>query len=108
MAGTILISDQSIIDLSTKDFDYFSERIRADFPADKQDLAEDLFSPIDEGGMAFISLIDASEEIFSAFCTAVFAAEKRAKVEQKFPLYSSQWDRLLNALQDDSRFPRGL
>ncbi len=107
MAGSILISDQVGIALSTRDFDYLVERIRVEFPLNDRRWASEIFEPMDEGGMTFISLIDCSGDGFCSFFNAVLLAKKKAEDVEGYLFHAAQWEELLSSLRSDPRYAEG-
>jgi hypothetical protein len=104
MSGTILISEKKNLPLSTLTFDYLVERIRVAFKVDYIKYREEIYSPLDDGGMTFISLKDQEVKAFRAFCNATERAYSEASNEEGFPRYEDMWRTLLEMLKSDPRY----
>lgn len=107
MAGTILVDDDSGLATSTVEFDYLVERIRHAFTKDDERFLQQIYEPLDEGGMTFISLTDTGVEGFRAFVRAAKQACSRAATEEGFAQHRKQWADLLDILERDPRCPVG-
>jgi hypothetical protein len=103
MSGTILIGEKNSIPLSTVAFDRLVEKIRAEFMGDESKYMDDIYSPLDDGGMTFISLKTQNGEGFRAFCRAVDRAYKKEASEESFHKYNDIWQTLMESLKSDSR-----
>lgn len=104
MAGTILIGEKKGLPLSTIEFDYLVERIRLAFNNVDEDFMREIYEPLDEGGMTFISLIGLNEKGFQAFAHATAQAYSQDSQEGAISKYKSRWNELLAVLADDPRY----
>ena len=103
MAGAILVSEKNGVSFKSLDFDYIIEKIRAHFNSGDNVILNEIYSPVDEGGMSFISLVEQTGDGFNAFFRAASLAygdEIRAGVLSG---RKAEWDKLLIALRSDSR-----
>ena len=104
MAGTILISDNVGLATSTVEFDHLVERIRKAFVVGEEQLASDIYEPMDEGGMTFISVSDKDPEVLVAFGNAVMRAYLASQNEASFPSYKERWLELIGLIKSDPRW----
>jgi len=104
MAGTILISDNIGLATSTVEFDYLVERIRRAFDAGEEQLVSEIYEPLDEGGMTYISVADKGEEVFRSFGNAVMRAYSTSKSEVSFSSYKERWLELISLIKSDPRW----
>jgi hypothetical protein len=103
MAGAILLAENNGVSLNSLDFDHIIEKIRPNF-RDSEDLVRDeIYSPVDDGGMSFISLKEQSPDGFNAFFRAALIAYESETGEQPLSSYRSSWDELMTALRSDPR-----
>jgi hypothetical protein len=105
MAGTILVDDDCGLATSTIEFDYLVERIRQAFAKNDEKFMQEIYEPLDEGGMTFISLTDTGVDGFRAFVRAAKQACSRAAAEEGFAQHRKQWTELLEILERDPRCP---
>lgn len=103
MAGAILVSDKNGVSLNSLDFDYIIEKIRPHFQVGEELLREEIYSPVDEGGMSFISLKEQSDEGFKAFLRATSLALEHDEREQAFSARKKSWEELVMMLRADPR-----
>ncbi len=89
--------------VSTRQFDYFVERLRGAFLPEEQHVREVVFHSLDEGGMDFISAEALNESEFTTLCSAVERAHQGARSEEAFPVYQPLWDELLTKIHADPR-----
>ncbi|GGY53678.1 hypothetical protein [Pseudoduganella albidiflava] len=104
MAGAILVTEKNGVSLSSIDFDYIIEKIRPNFNDSEKDVREEIYSPVDDGGMSFISLVEQCAERFNAFVRAASIAYENEIKEQPFSARRNSWDELLTALRSDPRY----
>ena len=84
MAGSIFISKELRLPVSTLQFDYLTERIRRAFDADGERFRRQIFAPEDEGEMKFISAENEDGEGVRAFYRAVVSAQSKAATEDGY------------------------
>ena len=70
MAGSIIISKDVQVLLSTSQFDYLVERVRRQFESSDLHVKDKVYFPMDEGGMTFISAEPLDAQGFTAFSKA--------------------------------------
>ena len=103
MAGAILLAENNGVSLNSLDFDHIIEKIRPNF-RDSEDLVRDeIYSPVDDGGMSFISLKEQNSDGFNAFVRAALIAYESEISEQPLSSHRSSWDELMTALRSDPR-----
>lgn len=104
MAGAIVVSEHNGLSLNSVDFDYIAERIRRNFPKGYQELSDDIFSPMDEGGLSFISLIECNDRAIAVFQEAVEAAYKEELEERSDLSRLSSLQQLISLLHARHKF----
>jgi hypothetical protein len=104
MAGSIFISKELRLPVSTRQFDYLVKHLADAFLSEEQNIREQVFRPLEEGGMDFITAEGLSESEFGRFCAAVDRANRHAHSEKEFPVYQQLWDELLKRIHADIRF----
>lgn len=103
MSGTIIVSPGHGVATSTVNFDYLVERIRQSFDAVDDEVVSEIYEPMDQGGMTYISLADLSQGKFNSFVRAVMRAHSLAASEESYHKFSAVWEELLAKLKVDSR-----
>ncbi|WP_338768676.1 hypothetical protein [Massilia sp. METH4] len=103
MAGAILIAKKNGVSLSTINFDYIIEKIRADFCGSEAAIMEEIHSPVDNGGFSFISLGEQNGHGFNVFVRAASIARETDLREQPLSCRRHCWDELMMALRADPR-----
>jgi len=104
MAGSIFVSSETLLSLSSVQFDYLVEKIRAVALEVDKTYWSQIFEPMDEGGMSFISLEQQDISGFSVFCSAVTLAKEKSEAASAEGHYLALWNRLTTLLQQDSRY----
>ena len=104
MAGSIIISNDLILSVSTWQFDCIESQIRSELKLIDQSVFEKVYSPLDEGGMNFISAESLSANEFGDFVQAVMKAVERVKKNPHDQDLLSLWEDLLGKLRADARF----
>ncbi|QWT22147.1 hypothetical protein KPL74_09080 [Bacillus sp. NP157] len=104
MSGTIIFSPGHGVATSTINFDYLVERIRQSFDASDGDVISEIYDPLDQGGMTYISLADLSQEKFNAFVRAVRRAYSLAASDGSYHKFTVAWEELLAKLRADTRY----
>ena len=104
MGGSIFISDSAQIPLSTRQFDYVVERVRAQLNPSEMDVIEKVYLPLDGHGMMCISAESLNAQEFSTFSNAVLNAKTAAQAEESFSRFEGVWKEVLEMLQRDTRF----
>jgi hypothetical protein len=106
MGGSVLISKGNGVVLSSRDFDYIIEKIRPYFPSNAHLFRDEIYDPVDEGGMSFLSLMEQNEKGVEAFFYAATSAFEHETEEERRSLEKT-WNELFNAIKSDSRFGNG-
>ena len=104
MAGSIFLSKELRLPVSTQQFGYLVERIRPAFDTDEQEHLREIYSPMDEGGMNFISAEHEGEAGFKALFYAVVKANSIAASEDNYGSFAPLWSDLLAKIRVDPRF----
>jgi hypothetical protein len=103
MAGTILINDKVGIAMSGVQFDHLVEAIRPYLREKSSTLVDEVYNPLDEGGMDFIFVESLNADEFKLFCDATssaFDAEVKANPRTEF---QNVWNEVLRNLTSDPR-----
>ncbi|WP_124922062.1 hypothetical protein [Burkholderia stagnalis] len=103
MAGSIVISKDVRVPVSTSQFDYLVSRIGDQFGLSDIWVKDEVYLPMEEGGMSFISTESLNSNGLSIFLTAVTRARTASQAEESFPLYENVWDQLIDKLRQDTR-----
>jgi hypothetical protein len=103
MAGAIIISENNGLSLNSLDFDYIIQKIRESFVEEEYSIRDEIYSPIDEGGMSFVSLRDRSDKEFEAFSRAAQLAYDKEVKENPMSDRKASWDALMSALRSELR-----
>lgn len=103
MAGTILVTDERGLAISTVEFDYLVECIRGAFLQEDQSVAELVYEPLDEGGMTFISAVELDELSYPVFAETVWRAYVASKGTASFSRFEARWKELLEIIEQDPR-----
>ncbi|MBU0600798.1 MAG: hypothetical protein KKD25_00135 [Gammaproteobacteria bacterium] len=103
MAGTILISDDQGLAISTVEFDYLVECIRGSFLPEDQSVAELVYEPLDEGGMTFISAVELDEHSYPIFAETVRRACATSRGAASFSRFEARWKEFLEIIEQDPR-----
>jgi len=89
------------VSLNSLDFDYIIEKIRL---KNSENLVRDeIYSPVDDGGMSFISLKEQDSDGFNVFVRAALIAYESEISEHPLSSHRSSWDELMTALRSDPR-----
>jgi hypothetical protein len=104
MAGSIFVSKELRLPVSTMQFDYLVKHIADAFLPEEQGIRAEVFQPLEEGGMDFISAKALSASAFGKFSAAVERAHQSARLEKEFPVYQQLWNELLERVHADTRF----
>jgi hypothetical protein len=100
MAGAIVIAEGKALSMSGVDFEYLVEAIRGAFLDDEENFRTEIYRPLDEGGMDFISLRKQDKSGFNAFFRATQGASSKVSgVDRK-----CLWDELITMLKSDPRY----
>jgi hypothetical protein len=103
MAGAILVAENIGISLNSSAFDHIIEKIRPNFGSGEDFFRDEIYSPVDDGGMSFISLREQNSDGFNAFVRAASIAYEREIGQQALSYYRHSWDELMTALRSDPR-----
>lgn len=104
MAGTIFVTYENAVALSSIVFDRLGDAIRRHFGADERAVATQVYWHHDEGGMSAISADGLHPDEFSVFVRAVRGAHKEARTADDFSLYKEYWDELEGLIVMDPRY----
>lgn len=103
MAGAILVSAKNSLSFNSLDFDHIIEKIRPHFRDVDELVRAAIYSPVDEGGMSFISLKEQSTDGFNAFLQAAALGLESDLREQPLSARKNSWDALMAMLRADPR-----
>ncbi|WP_159082888.1 hypothetical protein [Burkholderia mayonis] len=103
MAGSIVIFKDIRVPVSTSQFDYLVSRIGDWFDSSDIWVKDEVYLPMEEGEMSFISTESLNSNGLSIFLTAVTRARTASQAEESFPLYENVWDQLVEKLRQDTR-----
>lgn len=103
MAGAILVANNVGVSMNSVDFDYITEKIRSNFNKEEAAIREEIYSPVDDGGLSFISLTEQSDNGFNAFVRAASIAYESELKERPKPERWKCWDELMRTLRADPR-----
>ena len=103
MSGTIIIAEKNMLDMNTLAFDHIVEKVRPHFDSFNSPAMNRAYEPMDQGGMTFIDLSEASQNDFRDFCRATTQAKLMCSQNAPTP-YDVWWDRLWALLSKDPRF----
>lgn len=103
MAGEILLAENKGVSFNSLDFDHIIEKIRPNFRAGEDLVRDEIYSPVDDGGMSFISLKEQGADGFNAFFRAASIAYESEIGERPLSPHKSSWDELMMTLRDDPR-----
>lgn len=112
MAGYVHITNDVGLSMSTISFNAIVEFPRKYFDSDSKEFESEIYEPVDEGDMDFISLIEQGSSGFMAFYKAVNAAYEESErlgrcgnlEEQFYSMVMKTWAELLDLLRADSRY----
>lgn len=103
MAGSIIISKDVRVPVSTSQFDYLVGRIGDQFDSSGMRVKDEVYLPMEGGGMTFISTESLDSNGLAIFLAAVMRARTASQVEESFPLYENVWNQLIEKLRQDAR-----
>lgn len=103
MAGAILIGEKTGVSMSGVEFDHLVEAIRPFFATNSSAIVDEVYSPVDEGGMDFISVQSLSPDAFNSFRSAVLAAFKDELKRNPNSQFQNVWNEVLTKLDSDPR-----
>lgn len=103
MAGAILLGIGNGVSLKSVDFDYIVEKIRLNFREAESAIREEIYSPVDDGGLSFISLEEQDSDGFNAFVRAASSAYEQELKAQPLSSHRFSWEELMKALESDPR-----
>ncbi|WP_279610789.1 hypothetical protein [Burkholderia stabilis] len=103
MAGSVTISKDVRVPVSTIQFDYLVSRIGDQFDSSDMWVKDEVYLPMEEEGMNFISTKSLNSNGLSIFLTAVMRARAASQAEDSFPLYENVWNQLVEKLRQDTR-----
>jgi hypothetical protein len=112
MAGYVHITKDVGLSMSTISFNAIVEFPRKYFDSDSKEFESEIYEPVDEGGMDFISLIEQEASGFMVFYKVVNAAYKESERlgrcgnldDQFYGMVMNTWAELLELLRADSRY----
>ena len=103
MAGSIVNSRNVRVPMSTSQFDYLVSRIGDQFDSSDIWVKNEVYLPVEEGGMSFISTESLNSNELAIFSTAVMRARAASQDEGSFLLYEGVWNQLVEKLRQDAR-----
>lgn len=105
MAGSIIIAPGKGVALNSQGFDLIVSAIRKKLIVSAPDVIEDIFDPLDSGGMTFISVSASTPSEFMHFYEAAKSAfsEWNQSSQGAFP----EWQELIEKLAADERHKNG-
>lgn len=103
MAGAILVSQNNGVSWNSLDFDYIIKHIKSRFQHGEELVRDEIYSPVDKGGLSFISLTEQSDNGFNAFVRAAVLAAERDLIEHPLSDRKICWDELMVLLRADPR-----
>ncbi|WP_431207393.1 hypothetical protein [Burkholderia cepacia] len=102
MAGSITISKDVRVQVSTSQLDYFVSRIGDQFHPSDMWIKGEVYLPMEEG-VSFISTESLNSSGLSIFLATVMRARAASQTEESFPLYENVWNQLVEKLRQDAR-----
>lgn len=114
MAGYVHITNEIGLSMSTISFNAITELSRVNFKVELKRYELEIYSPVDEGEMDFISLIEQEQEGFMAFYEALAQTYDNCKQVgrcgaldgQFYGMVMGTWEELLSLMEQDKRFVR--
>lgn len=103
MVGSIVISKDVRVPVSTSQFDYLVSRIGDQFDSSDMGVKNEVYLPVEEGGMSLISTESLNSNELAIFSTAVMRARAASQAEESFLLYENIWNQLVEKLRQDAR-----
>ncbi len=103
MAGTIIVSDEKGVAMNGIAFDYFSDRIRAEFSLLGQRVRSKVYWHQDVGCTTFITAAELNAAEFCVFASAVVAARDRDRSSGYVRCYEALWSELIGLIGEDAR-----
>ncbi|MFZ6768543.1 hypothetical protein ACO0LM_15905 [Undibacterium sp. Di26W] len=103
MSGTIFISEQKSVTISTISFDYLLENMRDFFQGDDKRFADDIYEQMDKQDCTFVYLDKQQKEGFNAFARSMLNMFKEHKSEKFCISRKATWEELIELLKTDSR-----
>lgn len=107
MGGTVVVAHSRYATMSTRQFVGVAEAIRMEFSPEEDEVMREVFSPMDDGEMTFISAMELAPEAFAVFVRAVQRAHIVCRQRGNIIVNESVWQELLEAISIDPRYPRG-
>ena len=104
MGGSIFVSEDRSLDMSTVDFIDFAERIRRELSAEEASALAPAYEAMDEGGMTFLSVDELDAAAFRIFVDAAGRARARAMTDGSFATRAAHWQALIGMLEADARY----
>lgn len=102
MAGSIIVSEETLIPLSTMGLYYLIERIRLEFDEEDEAFKSEIYETLDKQGMPFIVLRGQDRKRFNAFARATKRAYDKEHHETSFS--ELLWGNLTRKLTSDPRY----
>lgn len=104
MAGSIVISKDVRVSVSTGQFGYLIDRIGGRFDSSGMHVKAKVYLPMDEGGMTFVSAESLNPSELVIFLKTVVQAKNASQNEESFAMYEDLWNQLIEKLRQDARF----
>jgi len=114
MAGFIFINDDDGLSVNSMTFNAIAEFTRPFFATTDKVYIDEVYAPLDEGGMDMLSLADQNVIGFNAYFRGISRAYneclKAGKCGQLadnyFDMVMKSWSELIELLENDSRFSK--
>lgn len=103
MAGGIVVSDKKAVSIGSGPFHIIVEKIRECFEPGEEGVRASVFSPMDDGGMQFISAVDLSPEDYMVFYKAVKRTYRAFEDEHDLIVDQEVWDEIFGAFRDEEQ-----
>ncbi len=104
MGGSVVVCEGGSATMSTLQFVAIAEAIRLQFSEDEVEVMKEVFSPMDEGEMTFISAMELPQVEFAAFAAAVQKAHDAWQQGGQIMVGEDIWQELLDAISSDPRY----
>lgn len=102
MAGSIIISVNLGVSMSSVVFDHVVEETRKEFAESEKKIMEDIYGPYDHQAQMFINLNGQPAEVIRAFLRATSAAKAKG-AQDGYALPQNDWSELCEKLSRDPR-----
>ncbi len=104
--GSVVVSESRSAGMSTHQFLRVAEAIRMEFSPQEGEVMREVFSPMDDGEMTFISAMELPQEAFAVFVRAVQNAHIACRQRGDIIVNEGVWQKLFDAISSDPRYLR--